>query len=302
MAKVNHATINAMFQSFNTLFNKGFETTETFWEKVAMLVPSSGAQENYGWLGNMPALRQWIGERAIKKLIKKSYSIENLDFEASVAILRKEIEDDAYGVYSPVFQTMGESAAQWPDKLIFELIVKGFTDKCYDDQPFFSKNHIIGTGNDRPKVSNMSNKPLSLESYKEARAAMMSFKNDELEPLGVVPNLLVVPPALEDKGKAIVESEFIAIDGVTQTNTYKGTAELLVVPRLAGHDTKWFLLDTRKAIKPLIFQSRKEPEFAAITDPNSEHVFKNNSFLYGVDARGNVGFSFWQLAFGSTGQ
>lgn len=302
MAKVNHATINAMFQSFNTLFNKGFEVTDTYWEKVAMLVPSSGAQENYGWLGNMPALRQWIGERAIKKLIKRSYSIENLDFEASVEILRKEIEDDAYGVYAPVFQSMGESAAQWPDQLIFDLIVKGFDDKCYDEQPFFSKNHPVGTENNSLKVSNMSNKPLSLASYTEARAAMMSFKNDELQPLGVVPNILVVPPALEDMGKRIVESEFVDIGGVTQSNTYKGTAELLVVPRLAGHDTKWFLLDTRKAIKPLIFQSRKEPEFAAITDPNSEHVFKNNSFLYGVDARGNVGFSFWQLAFGSTGK
>ncbi len=303
MAKVTHALIQAIFQSFNVLFNKGIESVETFWEKVAMLIPSSGEQENYAWLGDMPSLREWIGERAIKKLIEKSYSIKNKDFEASIEISKNKIEDDAYGVYSPMFQRMGEAAAQWADEMLFELLPKGFEELCYDDKAFFAKDHPVGTGNKTKNVSNMTNKALTLESYIAARSAMMSFKNDEGRPMNIVPDLLVVPPSLEKIARDILKTDFSTdASGKVQSNPYKDTAEILVVPYLAAHEKKWFLLDTRKAIKPFIYQERKAPEFASITDPNSEHVFKQNTFLYGVEARGNVGFSFWQLAYGSTGE
>ncbi len=66
-----------------------------------------------------------------------------------------------------------------------------------------------------------------------------------------------------------------------------------------GAGTAWFLLDTTKALKPLIFQSRKEVEFVAKDRPDDEHVFMKKKYLYGVDRRDNAGFGLWQLAFGS---
>lgn len=65
----------------------------------------------------------------------------------------------------------------------------------------------------------------------------------------------------------------------------------------AGANPGWYLLDTTKPLKPLIFQSRKKPEFTSRDDPNdSDHVFMRNEYLFGTDARGNAGFSYWQLA------
>ena len=67
-----------------------------------------------------------------------------------------------------------------------------------------------------------------------------------------------------------------------------------------GAETPWFLLDTNRPLKPLIFQNRKDYRLQAKTDPgNSDHVFMTDEYLYGVDARVNVGFGFWQMAFGS---
>ena len=66
-----------------------------------------------------------------------------------------------------------------------------------------------------------------------------------------------------------------------------------------GSGTAWFLLDTTKALRPLIFQSRKEVEFVAKDRPDDEHVFMKKKYLYGVDRRDNAGFGLWQLAFGS---
>ncbi len=66
-----------------------------------------------------------------------------------------------------------------------------------------------------------------------------------------------------------------------------------------GAGAPWFILDTSRAIKPIIFQERRKPEFVSMTDANNEHVFKYDEFVYGVSARYNVGVSFWQLAYAS---
>jgi len=67
----------------------------------------------------------------------------------------------------------------------------------------------------------------------------------------------------------------------------------------AGTGSPWFLLDTRRPLKPLIFQKEKDYQLLALTDERDEGVFMRGEYRYGVDARGNVGFGFWQQAFGS---
>ena len=67
-----------------------------------------------------------------------------------------------------------------------------------------------------------------------------------------------------------------------------------------GAGVPWFLLDTNRPLKPLIFQNRKDYRLQAKTDPGtSDHVFMTDEYLYGVDARVNAGFGFWQMAFAS---
>ncbi|STQ75535.1 Mu-like prophage major head subunit gpT family protein [Grimontia hollisae] len=68
----------------------------------------------------------------------------------------------------------------------------------------------------------------------------------------------------------------------------------------AGSGAAWFLLDTRRPLKPFIFQRRRDYDINAKTDSGqSDHVFMADEYLYGVDGRGNWGFGFWQQAFGS---
>ena len=75
--------------------------------------------------------------------------------------------------------------------------------------------------------------------------------------------------------------------------------EISVSNHGGGAGTPWYLLNTTRAIKPIILQRRREFEFVSKTKPDDDHVFMNKEFLYGADARGNVGFGFWQMAFGS---
>ena len=53
---------------------------------------------------------------------------------------------------------------------------------------------------------------------------------------------------------------------------------------------------TGETEQPLVFQRRRDYAFKAITNIDSERVFENNEFVWGADARVNVGFGLWQLA------
>jgi phage major head subunit gpT-like protein len=66
-----------------------------------------------------------------------------------------------------------------------------------------------------------------------------------------------------------------------------------------GSGAAWFLLCTNRPIKPLIYQRRKDFEFVSKDQLTDDNVFTNKEFVYGADARANVGFGLWQQAYGS---
>lgn len=76
-------------------------------------------------------------------------------------------------------------------------------------------------------------------------------------------------------------------------------ATTLVANTDGGSGTPWFLLDLSRSLKPIILQKRKDFEFVAKDQLTDDNVFNNKEFVYGADARGNVGYGFWQFAWGS---
>lgn len=66
-----------------------------------------------------------------------------------------------------------------------------------------------------------------------------------------------------------------------------------------GAGAPWFLIDASRALKPVILQKRKDFKFVSKDKETDDNVFDNNEFVYGADARANVGFGFWQFAWGS---
>ncbi len=302
---VNKSTLAAIFVNLKATFNQAFSEAPTTWQKIAMKVPSTTGQEDYAWLSNFPRMRRWIGDKAVRSLAAFRYSVVNDDFEATVEVDRNHIEDDQLGIYKPMAQGAGFAAKQWPDELVAEVVNGAFTTPCYDGQYFCDTDHPVGDGNGGTiTVSNRTTAALDIStlalaqaSYGAARAAMMQFKDDEGRPLGIIPNVLLVGPALMDTANALVSVDRLE-DG--KPNPYKGTAEVVVDTRITSA-TAWFLLDTTKPVKPFIFQERKAPVFVQQTDPQADDVFMRRKFKFGAEARGASGYGFWQLCYGSTG-
>jgi len=68
----------------------------------------------------------------------------------------------------------------------------------------------------------------------------------------------------------------------------------------AGAGPSWYLLDTRRPVKPFLYQDRIKAELTVKDDPNtSDAVFERDQFSYGTRSRGEAGYAFWQMAYAS---
>nr|WP_321466757.1 Mu-like prophage major head subunit gpT family protein [uncultured Desulfobulbus sp.] len=221
---INASNIAGATRGFKATFQRGFDSVAPMYGQVATTVPSSTLIEDYGWLGQIPGMREWIGDRMIHNLSQHNYSIRNKSFELTVGVDRDRFEDDQYGIFSPMMESLGYEARIHPDKLVFALLALGFATLCYDGQYFFDTDHpVLDKDGNTTSVSNVQ----------------------------------------------------------------------------SGSGNPWFLLDTRRPLKPIIFQDRKKPQFVLLNRETDENVFMSKKFLYGADSRCNVGFGFWQMAFGS---
>lgn len=302
---VNKANLEGVFVNLKTTFNKAFEAAPSGWEKTTMLVPSSSSQNNYNWLSRFPKMREWIGDKVVKSLAAHGYTIVNKSFEATIAVKRDDIEDDVLGIYGPQTQEAGFSAKQLPDELDADLKNGAMTGLCYDGQYYYDTDHPVGDGTGATSsVANkitavLSSATLALveASYGALRHAIMGFKDDEGRPLGLVPDLLEVPPALEGHANIIATSDKL---GDNSPNPYKGTCTVKVNPRLTS-STMYMLHVTSRPLKPFIYQERKAPVFVQQTSMESDDVFMRAEYKFGAEARANGGYGLWQLSAASTG-
>ncbi|RRN67638.1 Mu-like prophage major head subunit gpT family protein [Agrobacterium deltaense] len=156
MARVITPELLAAAQrGFKTSFQKGFAGYTAMYTLLATIVTSTAGEETYGWLGDIPKLREWIGDRQIKSLSSKGYTIKNRKFESTIGVSRDDIEDDKLGLYAPRFEMLGQSASTHPDEVLFELINAAFNTECYDGQNFFDADHPVGPQGAQVSVSNM---------------------------------------------------------------------------------------------------------------------------------------------------
>jgi phage major head subunit gpT-like protein len=289
---ITPAAIRALHTTFTTIYQAAYDSAELWYPKVAMTVPSASRSNTYGWMAKIPAMRQWVGPRVLNDLSAHVYTLENLEWENTIAVDRSDWEDHNLGTYEPTLAMMGQAAAEWPQvQLVAALQANPIG---FDGLTFFNANHPLDPAGVQ---SNTLNLGLTAPNYQTARATMMSYTGEDGRPLGVMPDTLIVPPQLERTALTLVNADMIPNDGGTaaQSNVLKGSARVIVAPELAAAPTRWYLADCRKPVKPLVWQLRRAPELVAKTQPTDDGVFFDRQFVWGTDARGNAGVSCWWL-------
>jgi phage major head subunit gpT-like protein len=283
--------------------------------RISMPMPSDQGSEEYKWLGQSPQMREWVGGRHAKGLRENGITIVNKKFESTLEIPVEWIQRDKTGQIKVRINEMATRAnAHWA-KLLSTLIVNAESSVCYDGQYFFDTDHSEGdSGSQSNDISvDISALATSVHGSTTAPSAgelqqcilqgaqkILGFLDDQGEPMNEnarefvvmvplslwIPALTAVGVPMLDSGNANV-MQSASMDGfsfsIAANARLTSWTDKFAVFR-AGSDVSAFI---RQEEKPITMKAKAE---------GSEHEFDTDTHQYGIDARRNVGYGYWQNA------
>lgn len=264
--------------------------------------------EEYGWLGQVPGMREWVGGRLAKGLTDQSYSIRNKEYESTLEFLVKEMRRDKTGQIDLRIQEHVERAQSHWAELLSDLLIAGESELCYDGQYFFDDDHVEGSSgsqsNDLTSAIVSATAPTAAEmsaAIFSTIQAMVGFKDDVGKPMNATARkFLVMVPTPFMKATLSALSDAIIVDGSTsRTNTLaspdkKFSVEFDVNPYLTWTD-RFAVFRTDSRVPPIIRQEEVPVEVSAIAE-GSELEFREKKHQYGLYASRAAGYGFWQFA------
>lgn len=146
MRQITNALLESLRTGLKTNFKAGIGKVDPSWKKFATKVNSSTKLETYGFLGDFPRFRKWVGAKVIKRMSEKAYQLINDDYEVTRGIPKNQIKDDNLGLWSIQIEGWGEEAAALPDRLCYDALANGHARECYDGQNFFDTEHPMADG------------------------------------------------------------------------------------------------------------------------------------------------------------
>lgn len=272
---------------------------------LAFKTQSDQASESYAWLGQSPAMREWLGGRNAKTLREFSFDIKNKEHEATLEVTVPELRRDKTGQLNVRIMELADRVLAYPAKLMSTLMIAGESATCYDGQYFFDTDHAEGDSgtqsNDLSATAAVPATPTVAEMRSAVLAmlaAVFGFKDDRGEPMNenaksftlMVPLSMyataveaVALPTVQSGGQNILQN---LPDGITIS--VRANVRLTWTTKIA-------LYRTDGRVKPFILQEEMPVSMKAVAE-GSELEFNENKHHYGVDWSGNVGYGYWQHA------
>jgi phage major head subunit gpT-like protein len=302
---LNTASYTAVQNDLTQRFRLAGDAATPFFPTLCTEIPSTRKSENYGFLGSVPGMQEWLGDRKFKQLRAGRFSIENKPWESSLEVLREDIDDDNLGGYQVTMSELGMEAAYHPDELLVSSIEAGGASECFDGQYFYDSDHAWGDSGTQSNLLTYAaatgTTPTAAEfksAYNAAVVALLGFKNDQGKLLnrpivGQLSNLVVVVPlAMREVAHDALTA---AVNASGATNVIIDRPQIVVMPSLSNAARFW-VFNTDGAIRPFVFQKRQplNPQWKGMED----REFKTMKFM--VDARYNMGYFGWWKTVQST--
>ena len=172
------ASAQVKLRDITAKFDNGVDSAQPFYPSVCYDASSVRSSEKYGWIGNMPGMREWVGDRQFSELRSANFVIDNKHFESSLAIKKTDIADDNLGQYGPIMEQLGIEAAHHPDELWFDALELGESTACFDGQFFFDTDHSWGKSGSQSNDLTSTVSDTSAVTVAELKTAIRSAEND----------------------------------------------------------------------------------------------------------------------------
>jgi len=297
-------TLAGLKTEFDAAYNKANENPE--WRLIADEIPTTLPAQVHGWMGRGAVMKQFIAEPEHQSASGYTQTVSDILYKADLVIQRKMLEDDQYGILARRARGMaGEAVRHW-NQLVYQGLVNGFTSTCYDGKNFFANNHSEGASGTQNNTDTQTLSDVGLET---ADTTMRGYKDDKGIPMEVIPDTLVVGPLLQWRAQRLVGSEVVvhlpgdgtAGSGATTytpfSNVFRGRYNLVVNPYITGY--QWFLLDTKRDVKPILMQSRSDVPITLETDMDQPSAKILEQYQFTLRGRYTQFYGLWQFAYGS---
>jgi len=293
----------AIFRGYRATFNAAYNAAPDprdieilRAEDFAMNVPSTHSSESHGWLGQLPAMRKWVGSRVIHSLQIGQIIVTNESYEETAEVPVTAIDDDSYGIFSPLMGAMGYQARDLWRKLGIDALIANAT--WADGNAFFCANRVLA--DDANVFTNGSTNTFSAANLETAITALRSAQVGKNQSANVLPRLLIVGPSNASLARKILKGEVVANTAGTasESNPLKGVVDFRVSNDLVGdYAGRWYLMGEIAGIRGVCIQKRKEGTLVSKNQPTDDNVFLENKALYGADARGESFLTMPMLAY-----
>lgn len=275
------------------------------------LFNSDQSSETYNFLGQSPAMREWLSSRQAKGFSGQGVTILNKHYEATIEVQKKDVRRDKTGQILARVQDFADRTVTHWASLLSTLMLNGATSTCYDGQYFFDTDHSEGSSGTQsnsisvdisalPAAVHGSTTAPSVEEMQQAIlggiAQILSIKDDRGEPMNENARefCVCVPVGLYLVAVAATSALVTAALQQNLNPNLIGSMNVMVEmnPRLTWTD-KFCICRTDSPIKGLIRQQEQEVELKVKAE-GSEFEFDNDAWQFGVDAWRGVGYGYWQ--------
>lgn len=308
----NQSNLDAARVGFHAAFLEFLGlTTEQPLAQALLQVPSSTAVEEWEWLGDMPGLQAWDGDRVLSAIGAFKMRVTNRDWASGLRLHQNNIKDDKLGLFPSSIQMLAEAAKAHRISFTEQLFLNGFdgaqyTDVsnglAYDGKFFFDTTRATGSnrlaGDGALSVANI----IKMEAQLQKQSTYDGSRKLYLRGT----HILVGPDNVGLVTQMMTQDFLPSVAGTASTgNVLKGRYQVIVCPWFVGTYAGYYMLaDLSKPIKPAMFQLREEIQTSAMVGQqggsgDSQPRFQRGELWFGAEARYNVAYFEPRLIVGS---
>lgn len=262
MTLIKDEFTEALLPGIREWFNIGYSRRQLQMGALFNIVPSTSDSEYYHSFGAVSpdAWENFQNSGTIASVgFDRGYktTFTHKEFLVELPIRRTLIEDNKYPQILDAAAQLGDSAALKREHDAASVF-NNYSSSSYvggDAVALGSNSHPNGPHKSATQDNLYASTALSATNVETVREAMMAYTDDVGELCGIVPNLLLVPPALENTAKTICETDGIVGKADNDLNPQKGRFTYIMWPYLSS-STTWFMIDSAKMKQSLIWFDR----------------------------------------------
>jgi phage major head subunit gpT-like protein len=282
---------------------------------------AGGSQITFGWTGLMPKARPWFGSRVLYEPAPQTYTVIPIPYELTYTIDRFILEDSDVNTMSIFWRMLPDMARQWRRQRCYEIrdllenagIQTGSRQNGLDGNTFFNTAHPIDLYNSNIYTNNplftagtycndfiggvsvnsvTVGGALTVISFSSLLQYMTAIPGEDGEVLGVRPDVMMVPNTLQVEAQFILKATMLAPPlygnwsvsatqvGAQDNMLAKMGVDVVVNPFLRK-TTRWYLFDTKRSFRPVLWITREAPRTVPRVNENDPIVWDSHRFAWG---------------------